>query len=195
MGNAQEMVRHAKVLAEATSALVTLIKLDAEAQDDPDAKRRLLDAAKALADATSKMVEAAKGAARNPNDPAAQEALRKAAEHLRAVTHAAASNALKKKAIRRLEIAAKQAAAVATQCIAAAQGAGASNRNEVSQTQLINHCQAVAEQISSLVQAVRNSMANPDTPGCQLGLINASQSMIPVGGLQLEYNLMCACIS
>lgn len=100
--------------------------------------------------------------------------------HPRAVTNAAASTALKKKAIKKLEIAAKQASAVATQCIAAAQGAGASNRNEASQTQLINHCKAVAEQISNLVQAVRSSMANPDNPSAQLGLINASQAMIPV---------------
>ena len=77
------MVKMAKILAEATSALVNAIKLEAEAETDPDARRRLLDAAKALADATSKMVEAAKGAARNPNDEQAQEALRRAAEHLR----------------------------------------------------------------------------------------------------------------
>ena len=83
MGNAQEMVKQAKILAEATSALVNAIKLEADAETDPDARRRLLDAAKSLADATSKMVEAAKGAARNPHDEQAQEALRRAAEHLR----------------------------------------------------------------------------------------------------------------
>ena len=99
---------------------------------------------------------------------------------LRTVTNEAASNALKKKAIKKLEIAAKQAAAVATQCIAAAQGARAFNCNEASQTQLINHCKAVAEQISALVQSVRSSMANPDSPSTQLGLINSSQAMIPV---------------
>ena len=82
MGNAQEMVKQAKILAEATSALVNAIKLEADAETDPDARRRLLDAAKSLADATSKMVEAAKGAARNPHDEQAQEALRRAAEHL-----------------------------------------------------------------------------------------------------------------
>jgi len=71
---------------------------------------------------------------------------------------------------------------VATQCIAAAQGAGASNRNDASQTQLINHCKAVAEQISALVQSVRASMANPDSPSAQLGLINSSQAMIPPAG-------------
>ena len=180
MGNAQEMVKQAKLLAEATSALVNAIKLESENENDPDARRRLLDAARALADATSKMVEAAKGAARNPGDEQAQEALRKAAEYLRAVTNAAASNALKKKAIRKLEIAAKQTAAVSTQLIAAAQGAGASNRNEASQSQLISHCKAVAEQISQLIQSVRASVANPDSPSAQLGLINASMNMIPV---------------
>ena len=180
MGNAQEMVRQAKLLAEATASLINAIKREAEAETDPDARKKLLDAARALADATAFMVEAAKVAARNPHDEQAQENLRRAAEQLRAVTNAAASNAIKKKAIKKLEVAAKQAAAVSTQCIAAAQGAAASNRNEASQAQLINHCKAVAEQISSLVQRVRTSMSNPDSPSAQLGLINSSQAMIPV---------------
>ena len=195
MGNAQEMVKQAKILAEATSALVNAIKLEAEAETDPDARRRLLDAAKSLADATSRMVEAAKMAAKNPNDHAAQEALRLAAENLRAATNAAASSALKKKAIKKLELAAKQTAAVSTQLIAAAQGAGASNRsvicrytvlmyplvrNDASQSQLMAYCKSVAEQISNLVQAVRSSMTSQDNPSAQLGLINSSQAMIPV---------------
>ena len=83
MGNAQEMVRQAKLLAEATSSLINAIKREAEAETDPDARKKLLDAAKALADATALMVEAAKVAARNPHDLQAQENLRKAAEHLR----------------------------------------------------------------------------------------------------------------
>jgi talin len=179
MGNPQEMVKQAKLLAEATSSLVNAIKLQAESETDPEARRRLLDAAKALADATSKMVEAAKSCAKNPNDEQAQENLRLAAEHLKAVTQSAAMTAVKKKAIKKLEMAAKQACAVSTQLIAAAQGAAASNRNEASQIQLMNHCQAVAEQISNLVQAVRTSMTNQDSPSAQLGLINTSQAMIP----------------
>ena len=67
MGNAQEMVKQAKILAEATSSLVNAIKREAQDERDHDARKRLLDAAKALADATSKMVEAAKIAAKNPN--------------------------------------------------------------------------------------------------------------------------------
>ena len=35
MGNAQEMVRQAKILAEATSSLVNAIKLEAEVESDP----------------------------------------------------------------------------------------------------------------------------------------------------------------
>ena len=62
-------------------------------------------------------------------DDEAQEQLRLAAEHLRAVVNAAASSPLKKKVIKKLEMAAKQAAAVSTQLIAAAQGAGSSNRS------------------------------------------------------------------
>ena len=182
MGNAQEMVKQAKILAEATSSLVNAIKREAQDERDHDARKRLLDAAKALADATSKMVEAAKIAAKNPNDDEAQEQLRLAAEHLRAVVNAAASSPLKKKVIKKLEMAAKQAAAVSTQLIAAAQGAGSSNRNEASQTQLTNHCKLVAEQISNLVQAVRTSMHSPDSPSAQLGLINSSQALIPPAG-------------
>ncbi len=49
--------------------------------------------------------------------------------------------------------------------------------------QLINHCKAVAEQVSSLVQAIRLSMTNPDSPAAQLGLINSSQAMIAVSQL------------
>ena len=85
MGNAQEMVRQAKLLAEATSSLINAIKREAEAETDPDARKKLLDAAKSLADATALMVEAAKVAARNPQDERAQEKLRRAAEHLRSV--------------------------------------------------------------------------------------------------------------
>ena len=60
MGNAQEMVKQAKILAEATSMLVGAIRAESDGQMDPDAKQRFLEAAKNLADATSHMVEAAK---------------------------------------------------------------------------------------------------------------------------------------
>merc|ERR1719187_677908 len=66
-GNAAEMVRQAKILAQATSHLIQAIKLEAEAQPEPDRQNQLLAAAKALADATARMVEAAKQCAANPN--------------------------------------------------------------------------------------------------------------------------------
>ena len=51
------------------------------------------------------------------------QVLMTAAESVRRVTSGAAGGALKRKMIRRLEAAGKQAAAAATQCMAAAQGA------------------------------------------------------------------------
>lgn len=55
-----EMVRQARILAQATSDLVNAIKMDAEGESDLENSRKLLSAAKLLADATAKMVEAAK---------------------------------------------------------------------------------------------------------------------------------------
>ena len=60
MGNAQEMVKQAKILAEITKKLIGAIRIESDGKMDIDARRRLLDAAKNLADATSRMVEAAK---------------------------------------------------------------------------------------------------------------------------------------
>lgn len=80
------------------------------------------------------------GAAGDPNDAAVQETLCKAAECVRMIANATLNTALKKKVIKKLEIAVKQTGTTATQCIVAAQGAGASNRNDASQKQLINHC-------------------------------------------------------
>lgn len=60
MGDAPEMVKQARVLAQATSQLVNAIKGQAESHPDTDMQKRLLAAAKQLADATSNLVEAAK---------------------------------------------------------------------------------------------------------------------------------------
>lgn len=57
---AGEMVRQARVLAQATSDLVNAMRSDAEAEVDVDNSKKLLAAAKLLADATARMVEAAK---------------------------------------------------------------------------------------------------------------------------------------
>ncbi|KAJ8412908.1 hypothetical protein AAFF_G00104900 [Aldrovandia affinis] len=181
MGDAGEMVRQARVLAQATSDLVNAMRSDAEAEIDVDNSKKLLAAAKLLADATARMVEAAKGAAAHPDNEDQQQRLREAAEGLRVATNAAAQNAIKKKLINRLENAAKQAAAAATQTIAASQNASASNKNTAAHQQLVQSCKAVADHIPQLVQGVRGSQAHPEDLSAQLALIIASQSFLQPG--------------
>uniref|UniRef100_A0A674KCS8 Talin 1 n=1 Tax=Terrapene triunguis TaxID=2587831 RepID=A0A674KCS8_9SAUR len=182
MGDAGEMVRQARILAQATSDLVNAIKADAEGETDLENSRKLLSAAKMLADATAKMVEAAKGAAAHPDSEEQQQRLREAAEGLRIATNAAAQNAIKKKLVHKLEVSSKQAAASATQTIAAAQHAAASNKNPAAQQQLVQSCKVVADQIPMLVQGVRGSQSQPDSPSAQLALIAASQNFLQPGG-------------
>ncbi|XP_078286201.1 talin-2 isoform X2 [Rhinoraja longicauda] len=181
MGDAGEMVRQARVLAQATSDLVNAMRSDAEAESDVDNSKKLLAAAKLLADSTARMVEAAKGAAANPENQDQQQKLREAAEGLRVVTNSAAQNAIKKKLINRLENAAKQAAAAATQTIAASQNASSSNKNTAAQQQLVQSCKAVADHIPQLVQGVRGSQAETDCLSAQLALIIASQNFLQPG--------------
>ncbi|XP_053720524.1 talin-2 isoform X1 [Synchiropus splendidus] len=181
MGDAGEMVRQARVLAQATSDLVNAMRSDAEAEVDVDNSKKLLAAAKLLADATARMVEAAKGAAAYPENEDQQQRLREAAEGLRVATNAAAQNAIKKKLINRLENAAKQGAAAATQTIAAAQNAAASNKNTAAHQQLVQSCKAVADHIPQLVQGVRGSQAKPEDLSAQLALIIASQNFLQPG--------------
>ncbi|XP_058521731.1 talin-2 isoform X2 [Ochotona princeps] len=181
MGDAGEMVRQARVLAQATSDLVNAMRSDAEAEIDMENSKKLLAAAKLLADSTARMVEAAKGAAANPENEDQQQRLREAAEGLRVATNAAAQNAIKKKIINRLEVAAKQAAAAATQTIAASQNAAVSNKNPVAQQQLVQSCKAVADHIPQLVQGVRGSQAQTEDLSAQLALIISSQNFLQPG--------------
>ncbi|XP_071014314.1 talin-2-like [Oncorhynchus clarkii lewisi] len=181
MGDAGEMVRQARVLAQATSDLVNAMRSDAEVEVDVDNSKKLLAAAKLLADATARMVEAAKGAAAYPENEDQQQRLREAAEGLRVATNAAAQNAIKKKLINRLENAAKQAAAAATQTIAASQNAAASNKNTAAHQQLVQSCKAMADHIPQLVQGVRGSQAQPEDLTTQLALIITSQNFLQPG--------------
>uniref|UniRef100_A0A8C8RLG5 Talin 2 n=1 Tax=Pelusios castaneus TaxID=367368 RepID=A0A8C8RLG5_9SAUR len=181
MGDAGEMVRQARVLAQATSDLVNAMRSDAEAEIDMDNSKKLLAAAKLLADSTARMVEAAKGAAANPENEDQQQRLREAAEGLRVATNAAAQNAIKKKIVNRLEMAAKQAAAAATQTIAASQNAAVSNKNTAAHQQLVQSCKNVADHIPQLVQGVRGSQAHAEDLSAQLALINSSQNFLQPG--------------
>lgn len=60
IGNAWEMLKYTKVLAEATSKLVKAIKEECDGQKDLDTKTRHLSTIKNLTDATSHMATAAK---------------------------------------------------------------------------------------------------------------------------------------
>ncbi len=104
MGDTPEMVKQARVLAQATSQLVNALKTQAEAHPDSEMQKKLLAAAKLLADATARMVEAAKGCARAPDSVDNHQNLRMAAEELRTATNTAAANALKRKIIKKLEV-------------------------------------------------------------------------------------------
>jgi hypothetical protein len=84
MGDATEMVKQAKVLAQATAQLVSSLRQQAEsASDNINQQNQFLSGAKMLADATAKMVESAKGCASQPNDTQLQYQLKKATEELR----------------------------------------------------------------------------------------------------------------
>ncbi|XP_033725564.1 talin-1-like isoform X5 [Pecten maximus] len=189
VGDAHEMVKQARQLAQATSNLVNAIREQAEGHSDTDTQKRLLAAAKALADATAKMVEAAKGCATNPNDAMQQHGLKTAAEDLRSATNVAASNALKKRIVMKLEHAARQAATAATQLVNASSSANKTNTNTVSQQQLTQSCKEVNEQLPRLVQGFQGSIKNTDSASAQLNLINASQDFIqPASGLVSSAN-------
>ena len=83
MGNGQEMVKQAKILTRATSAIINAIKMRGDAEVDLDSRQHLLDATKPLVDATSKMMETVTEVARYAYNWQSQEALCRAAVHLR----------------------------------------------------------------------------------------------------------------
>ncbi|CAF0836753.1 unnamed protein product, partial [Didymodactylos carnosus] len=159
VGDASEMVKQAKVLAQATAQLVSSLRQQAESTiDDTNQQKKLLSAAKMLADATAKMVEAAKGCATKPNDTQLQYHLKKAAEELRQC--------------------AKNCASSATQCIAATQGSAQSNKNAQSHQQLAEQCKQVADLIPKLVQGIRGIIVKPDAFSSQINLINSCDDFI-----------------
>jgi len=157
-----DMVRQARILAQATAQLIQSIKTDAVATNDTDLQKKLIAAAKVLAEATSRLVEAAKACASNPNVPASQDMLRQAAQDLREATNVAAGGTVQKKNIRRLETAAKNAASAAAQTIAAAQTASPHCQNVTTREAMSSDCRAVANTIPELVGAVKSSLHNGD---------------------------------
>uniref|UniRef100_A0A4W4H654 Talin 1 n=1 Tax=Electrophorus electricus TaxID=8005 RepID=A0A4W4H654_ELEEL len=184
------LMKLAKAVANAAAALVLKAKNVAQKTDDLAQQNRVIAAATQCALSTSQLVACTRvvaptisspGAAANPDSEEQQQKLREAAEGLRMATNAAAQNAIKKRLVNKLENAAKQAAAAATQTIAAAQHAASSNKNPAAQQQLVQSCKVVADQIPQLVQGVRGSQAQPDSPSAQLALIGASQNFFQPG--------------
>uniref|UniRef100_A0A7N8X271 Talin 1 n=1 Tax=Mastacembelus armatus TaxID=205130 RepID=A0A7N8X271_9TELE len=184
------LMQLAKAVANAAAALVLKAKNVAQKTEDSAQQNRVIAAATQCALSTSQLVACTRvvaptisspGAAANPDSEEQQQKLREAAEGLRMATNAAAQNAIKKRLVNKLENAAKQAAAAATQTIAAAQHAASSNKNQAAQQQLVQSCKVVAEQIPQLVQGVRGSQSQPDSPSAQLALISASQNFLQPG--------------
>lgn len=177
-GDPGEMVKQARLLGQATAQLIQSIKGEAESQENGSLQRRLLAAAKLLAEATARMVEAARACASNPHDPKSQSHLRQTVEDLRAATTIVATPTIRKKLISRLETAARSATDAASQCVASCYGAGAHNTNRQTQSQLEGDCEVVQTHIPHVIQAVKQSSANPDHPSAQLNLINSSQHFL-----------------
>uniref|UniRef100_A0A8C9VV10 Talin 1 n=1 Tax=Scleropages formosus TaxID=113540 RepID=A0A8C9VV10_SCLFO len=184
------LMQLAKAVANAAAALVLKAKNVAQKTEDAALQNRVIAAATQCALSTSQLVACTRvvaptisspGAAANPDSEEQQQKLREAAEGLRMATNAAAQNAIKKRLVNKLENAAKQAAAAATQTIAAAQHAASSNKNPAAQQQLVQSCKVVADQIPMLVQGVRGSQSQPDSPSAQLALIGASQNFLQPG--------------
>jgi talin len=176
IGDATEMVKQAKILAQATAQLVSSLRQQAESvDDDTNQQKKFLSAAKMLADATAKMVEAAKGCATKPTDTQLQYQLKKAVEELRLATNLATSNHIKRKIFQRVEQYAKYSASCATQCIAATSVSAMTNKNQQTHGELIQQCKIVADLIPKVVQAIRTCMIKPDSYAFQNNLLNACE--------------------
>lgn len=156
MGDPNEMVKQAKILAQSTAELVSSLRQQAEStQDDTSQQKKFLSAAKLLADATAKMVESAKGCATKPTDSQVQYQLKKAVEELRLATQMAANSQNSRRVFQRLERNAKDCASAATQCIAATSASAMTNRNQQAHQQLVQQCKIVADLIPRVVQGTR----------------------------------------
>jgi talin len=179
VGDAAEMVKQAKILAQATAQLVSSLRQQAESvDDDTSQQKRFLSAAKMLADATAKMVESAKGCATKPNDTQLQYQLKAAVEELRLATNMSISTHIKRKVFKRVEQSAKYCASCATQCIAATSAAGMNNKTHQSYQELVQQCKIIADLIPKLVQSIRSSMIKPDTYTYQFNLLNTCEDFL-----------------
>lgn len=121
-------------------------------QDDAERQRRLREAAQRLADATSRMVEAARSCASSPDDAALQQGLKTAAEELRLAMTSSTREQIRRKALLRLEEAAKRTVAAAGQNISAARASESTNTNMQSVQELNRQCRDVRVDIRKSVR-------------------------------------------
>uniref|UniRef100_A0A914UKX2 Talin 1 n=1 Tax=Plectus sambesii TaxID=2011161 RepID=A0A914UKX2_9BILA len=155
-GSSSEMVRQAQVLAQATTHLVSHIKGEADTQ--PDNRDRLLGAARSVAQATTKMIEAAKDCQGRPQAAESQMALRTAAEDLQKATTEASADQIERRAIQRLEQAARVTASNATQTIGAANAAREYiTTSHTQQEELFYQCTETAEYVPRLISSIKQS--------------------------------------
>lgn len=153
MGDANEMLKQTKILAQSTADLVSSLREKAEStHDDSNQQQKFLSAAKLLADATAKMVESAKICAAKPNDSQVQYQLKKSVEELRLATQMASNYQNGRRVFQRLEQNAKVCGTAATQFIAATSATATKNRNQHGHQQLVQQCKIVADLIPKVVQ-------------------------------------------
>uniref|UniRef100_A0A8R1TSD6 FERM domain-containing protein n=1 Tax=Onchocerca volvulus TaxID=6282 RepID=A0A8R1TSD6_ONCVO len=146
----ENAIRHSRLLVE---------QMEAEADRAPERRDRLLDAARSVAQATSRMIDATKECQVHPQAAESQIALRNAAEKLVTVTSEATSEEQSKRTMEYLEQAAKQAAAAATQTIAAANSCQPYIQSKTTTETLIIECTETAERVPPLIASIRESQA------------------------------------
>uniref|UniRef100_A0A8D2LQW5 Talin 2 n=1 Tax=Varanus komodoensis TaxID=61221 RepID=A0A8D2LQW5_VARKO len=192
MGDAGEMVRQARVLAQATSDLVNAMRSDAEAEIDMENSKKLLAAAKLLADSTARMVEAAK--VPKPRSRFREGRPSRAWVAGRSRAGRGAKTARKgrgRPAHRRPRSQAKPKRRAAAVWRSVGQGVRPPNFPTAAGRPLpldspptvptSSSPQNVADHIPQLVQGVRGSQAQAEDLSAQLALINSSQNFLQPG--------------
>ena len=177
-GDANEMIKQARILAQATSQLINDIKGQAGAQPNSEIAQRMFAAAKRLADATTRLVEAAKGCASHPHDSEYQSALKQAALDVRSATDTASSNALRKKLISRLESSAKNATNLANQNISVIHRSAPYNENYSLKEELNTIATEVSETIPSVVQGIKGVHKSPEDQEKQMQLVTTCENFL-----------------
>jgi talin len=175
LGNAVDMLRHAKTVVMTTNKLLEEMKADTALISDKAKVKEATMAARVLTTALNDAVNAAKTVARTPKDSSAQGSLASSMSPLRTALLASASGAAQRKLIKQTVKAVKLTCSSVTQLIAAAQGASAYSTNDLAQKQLIGQCKLASDAVALLIAAVKQCTAQKESPSTQLELINSSK--------------------